>query len=524
MMLYIGLGAVAFVLLLALIITVIAIKYRVVVPTNMVHIVNSSSGRRVYGKDSVSGNTYYAFPDWLPKIGVNVTRFPTSNFGVELKGYDAYDEKRLPFQVDVQAFFSMEDADVVSQRVANFEELKSYLQKIVSGAVRKVTASLPLEQILAARSELASKFAEEVVEQLKDWGVKPVNSIEFMNIQDSPNSKVIHDIQKKEESRIDRDSRVTQAENAQIAQAKEIESQRKIAIDKEQAEQQIGLRKAEKAQAVGIAQEQASQAVKEQSKITTEKEMEVERVSQTRRAEIERDVALTTADQRSQEMAIAAEAKKKSDVINAQAEQQTRIIAAETQKKSAELAAEAKKKAQELDAEADKNTVIMKAEADKAKAERDAEAEKVRIELIAEAEQKALNLSSTAKLEADKRLAEGTLATTEAEAKGISAVGLAKAEAEKEMQMASVAAQTELATQIGENDGYQNYLLQIRTIEVQGDVGIAQAKALESAEIKIVGGQGANSGLSLGGLLTGLVATDAGKAIVERVAGKALSE
>ena len=59
-------------------------------------------------------------------------------------------------------------------------------------------------------------------------------------------------------------------------------------------------------------------------------------------------------------------------------------------------------------------------------------------------------------------------------------------------------------------------------IEVNGEIGIAQAKALESANIQIVGGSGTDGGLSLGGMLTGLVATDAGKAIVERVAGKSI--
>ena len=54
------------------------------------------------------------------------------------------------------------------------------------------------------------------------------------------------------------------------------------------------------------------------------------------------------------------------------------------------------------------------------------------------------------------------------------------------------------------------------------EIGIAQAKALESANIQIVGGSGTDGGLSLGGMLTGLVATDAGKAIVERVAGKSI--
>ena len=499
-MLFGSLGVVAAIVLVVIIAIIVAAKYRTVVPTNMVHIVNSSSGRRVYGKDSEFGNTYYSFPDWIPKIGVNVTQFPTSNFGVELLDYAAYDHKRLPFQVDVQAFFVMENADIVSQRVSDFRELKDHLQKIVSGAVRKVTASLPLERILSARSELSLEFDAEVSEQLKDWGVKAVNSIEFMNIKDANGSTVIQDIQQKEESRINRESREVQAENEQAAKIKEIEAQRKVAMEQENAAQQVGTRTAEKNQAVGIAQEQSKQAVAEQNKLTTEKNMEVKRIEETRAAEIAKEVALTQAEQKRQEITINAESQKVAEITEAEAEKQKQVLAAQASKEAAEL----------------------KAEADKIAVQKKAEAEKLAVERKAEADQKSVQLSSEAQLEADKRKAEGTLAIQDAEAVGIKKIGTAKADAEKEMQMASVTAQTELANQIGDNENYQTYLLQVKQIEVNGEIGIAQAKALESANIQIVGGSGTDGGLSLGGMLTGLVATDAGKAIVERVAGKSI--
>ncbi len=499
-MLFGSLGVVAAIVLVVIIAIIVAAKYRTVVPTNMVHIVNSSSGRRVYGKDSEFGNTYYSFPDWIPKIGVNVTQFPTSNFGVELLDYAAYDHKRLPFQVDVQAFFVMENADIVSQRVSDFRELKDHLQKIVSGAVRKVTASLPLERILSARSELSLEFDAEVSEQLKDWGVKAVNSIEFMNIKDANGSTVIQDIQQKEESRINRESREVQAENEQAAKIKEIEAQRKVAMEQENAAQQVGTRTAEKNQAVGIAQEQSKQAVAEQNKLTTEKNMEVKRIEETRAAEIAKEVALTQAEQKRQEITINAESQKVAEITEAEAEKQKQVLAAQAAKEAAEL----------------------KAEADKIAVQKKAEAEKLAVERKAEADQKSVQLSSEAQLEADKRKAEGTLAIQDAEAVGIKKIGTAKADAEKEMQMASVTAQTELANQIGDNESYQTYLLQVKQIEVNGEIGIAQAKALESANIQIVGGSGTDGGLSLGGMLTGLVATDAGKAIVERVAGKSI--
>lgn len=418
---------------------ILAALYRTVVPTNMVHIVNTSKGRRVYGKDSEYGNTYYAFPSWIPKIGVSVTEFPISNFGVALQRYAAYDDKRLPFLADIQAFFVMEDADIVSQRVSDFTELKHHLTQIVSGAVRKVCAGLPIEDILKSRSLLSKDFETEVIDQLKAWGVKPVNSIEFMNIQDAENSKVIQDIQKKEESRIDRESRVVQAENARQAQTKEIETQRQLELQRQEAAQHVGTRTAEKDQAIGIAKEQSNQAVAEQSKITAERNMEVRKVEETRRAEIDKSVAITLAEQ-----------SKETQVINAEADKQKQVLDAE------------------------------------------------------------------ARLKQDQLQAEGVLAIQKANAEGIKAVGEANAESEKLNQLASVTAQTTLAEKIGENKPYQEYLISVKQIEVNGEVGKAQAVALENADIQIIAGPGTDIGKALGGVVAGLSTTPVGKALLEK--------
>lgn len=93
--------------------------------------------------------------------------------------------------------------------------------------------------------------------------------------------------------------------------------------------------------------------------------------------------------------------------------------------------------------------------------------------------------------------AEGDLQTVTMSAQGITLEGTAKAEAEKAMQMAPIAAQIELATQIGENQGYQQYLITIKQIEANQAVGIEQAKSLAHADIKVIANSGdVSSGIS----------------------------
>lgn len=413
----------------ALIGIVILVLLRRVVPTNMVHIVQSTKLTTSYGKGKSAGNTYYAWPSWVPKIGVNVLTFPESIFQVSLSDYEAYDSVRLPFMVDVSAFFRVDQSETAAQRVSSFDELRAQLDSVLKGAVRRILATNRLEEIMEARASLGQQFTAEVDAQIKEWGVITVKTIEFMDLRDSRNSgsKVIANIMAKEQSRIDRESRVAVAENTQKAELAEIDAGRTIEVRRQDAAQQVGLRTAEKDKTVGIAQEQANQEVQTQAAITTQKRMAVTRVEEEAAADIAKNVAITTAE----------------------ADAQRTIVAA------------------------------------------------------------------GAALTATQRAAEGTLAT-----------GQARAKAEEALLLAPVTAQITLAKEIGDNEGYQTYLITLEQINAGQKVGEAMAGALEKADIKIVGGspvQGVTGvadmfstagGMNLTGMLTALSQTEEGASLL----------
>lgn len=293
---------------MAVIVVLTAVFLRRVVPTNMVHIVQSSKSTTPYGRGKEAGNTYYAWPSWIPRIGISVIEFPESIFQISLSGYDAYDTKRLPFVVDVAAFFRVEDANTVAQRVESFNQLREQLQNVLQGAVRRILATNTLEQIMEARSELGEQFTAEVTSQIAQWGVHPVKTIEFMDIRDSKNSEVIADIMAKEKSRIEMESRTVIAQNSQTAQLAEINAQRTVDVQKQDAEQQVGIRTAEKEKTVGIAQEQSVQQIQEQARETAERTMAVRAVEQQRTAEIAKNVMITQSEAEKEAATLAAEA------------------------------------------------------------------------------------------------------------------------------------------------------------------------------------------------------------------------
>jgi flotillin len=72
------------------------VNLRRVVPTNEVHIIQRSGETISYGKDTENGNTYYKWPMWIPKLGIQTITLPVSNFPIRIESYEAYDSDRLP--------------------------------------------------------------------------------------------------------------------------------------------------------------------------------------------------------------------------------------------------------------------------------------------------------------------------------------------------------------------------------------------------------------------------------------------
>lgn len=291
---------------------------RVVVDTNEVHIVQNSHSTVSYGKDSGNGNCYYTWPSWVPHAGVTTSVLPTNNFILPLDDYEAYDKGRLPFKIDIRAFFRIADSNTAAQRVASFDDLQKQLTQILKGSLRSILASSELEEIMQGRATFGEHFTKEVSEQLNQWGVIPVRNIELMDIRDSGDSHVIANIMAKKQSYIEMESRTEVAKNMKTAQIAEVNANREVQVQRQDAEQQVGMRTVENKQAVQLATETANQQIKDQQRITKTKEMAVIEVERTRTAEIERGAQVVRADQDRQ-----------TTVINAQAARETSILISE---------------------------------------------------------------------------------------------------------------------------------------------------------------------------------------------------
>jgi flotillin len=448
---FIGGIALASIILLTLI---TAALFRTVVATNYVHIVQSAKTTISYGKDQVAGNTYYSWPSWFPVIGVKSIILPVSVFDQTLDGYASYDKGRVPFVIDVMAFFRIFDSNTAAQRVSSFNELLDQLKSILQGAIRTILATSEIEEILEGRGKFGEMFTKEVDEQLKSWGVQNVKCIELMDIRDASGSNVIANIMAKKQSLIEKQSRTEVAQNRKDAEIAEIQAKREVQIRAQEAEQAVGIRTAEKEKEVGVSKQKAVQTIKEEEKITTQKAMEVVSVEQVRKAEIDKEVQIVGANRDREVQVISAEKDKKVNIVKAEGTKQQTVL-----------------------------------------------------------------------------VAEGNLSSKKLEAEGILAEGTSKAESSKLMQLAPVQAQITLAKEIGENEGYQKYLISIKQIDAAQAVGVKQAEALTNADIKVITNSGSPSeglsnvmdlfsskgGTQLSAMLEAIRNSDTGKAILDKV-------
>jgi flotillin len=306
--------------LLSAIIVFYILSLRRIVPTNVVHIVQRGNQTVSYGTKK-SSNVYYEWPGWLPKLGVTVRVLPVSNFDIDLRRYEAYDKDRVPFVVDVKAFFHIADTNVAAEKVESFEELKGQLENVVQGAVRSILAKSKLEEIMEERSIFGKQFTEAVNTDLTNWGVEAIKSIELMDVRDADGSQVIHQIMAKRMSAIDMESRTEVAKNTKLAQQAELTARQEVDVTKAeteriageaqaQSQQAIGIANAEAAKKAGIAKQESISDIAQAERATAEQQMEVIKVNQVKQAEIDKEKEIIQAEMIKRKIEIKAEADK----------------------------------------------------------------------------------------------------------------------------------------------------------------------------------------------------------------------
>lgn len=330
---------------------------RKVVATNEVHVVQKGKNSIPYGRWSEAWNVYFAWPSWVPVFWVSVTKLPLSIFDLQLRDYKAYDIWKVPFQVDITAFFEIKNAELAAQKVYTINELKEQLNETLKWVVRKILASKDIVEIMESRAEIKNEFYQEVFEAVKSWWVD-LKNVEFMDIRDWEWSEVVTNIMLKKRSFI------------------EAESRKEVAVNKRNAEIAEENARAEARAAAAKAHSEAdiieSDAIRladlkkiENEKLTQNQEIEKERILSVQKEEAKQKIYIAEKETTANKLAI----KQLEDEKNAEIAKNIELIKADEQKQKTIIDSEAEKRSTELDAEAEKIKVMLQAEAEKTRIE-----------------------------------------------------------------------------------------------------------------------------------------------------------
>ncbi len=343
---FLFMGGFVFLLIIALIAIILVLAYlRIVVKTNDVHIVQSSGKSAAFGKWFNGGNVYYNWPSWLPALWVSVTKLPLSVFNLKLEDYQGYDNGKVPFVVDVTAFFVINDPIQAAEKISNFKELEEQLVEVLRGAVRKILSQNDIISIMESRSEMGQSFYEEVVQQVKERWIQ-LKNIEFMDITDADGSEVIFNIMQKKKASIESESRVQVAEQMKLAKIAEDNAQKEAQVNSiknreaEQARQiesdkLLESKRIEMNRETTLQNEQAQKEILDAQKLTTEKEMAVKLVEEEKQAEIQKVKELIKAQEDKEKSVLQSEARKESMILEADGQRQAMVLNAEGKERDA---------------------------------------------------------------------------------------------------------------------------------------------------------------------------------------------
>jgi flotillin len=259
--------------------------YRIVDPSEA-HLVATPTGKFVASSDENIGTqrTYFDIPGWVPFFGRSVRIMDLTIKEIPME-QETIEKNQARFSVRSSTKYRINDVKTAAETYITESDLKEQLKEIVRAGVRAITVQYDVVDARAKKREIEAKIREEIVDDLKKWGLS-LENFQLVEFKDTPDSKIISNISKRSEVEIESRTREQNAEKIKQARVKEAESD-------EKAQQ----REIERDRTVGEQKELMKQKISEKQKSAEEKRFEVVKVQTVKQAEITKAEAEVKAEQ-----------------------------------------------------------------------------------------------------------------------------------------------------------------------------------------------------------------------------------
>jgi flotillin len=299
--------------LLAIVIPIVIVLLAVkssytVVPPNEAHVVvTRSKGRRIYCTregTGYSGSSYWRIP-----IIQQISKIPLENLQIKVDNIPLRDMNMAKFAGDVVAWLNITDPLQASERVStkvSLTEVDSDVSNVIKAVTRNMSMGYTIIDIMKKRKEFSESVEKAVNEELGEWGMKVIE-LEVIHFSDIEGYTVIHDLEERQSSIINAETRKAVAGQEKEATIVESTAKKESEVNKATNErayreaqiatqEAIGIKEQEKDKAVQLKAKEKDLQVQEATARANAKQIEAERALTVGQAEIDRQATITKAE------------------------------------------------------------------------------------------------------------------------------------------------------------------------------------------------------------------------------------
>lgn len=279
---------------IVVVILLVAGSYTVVPPHQAHVVVSRGKGRKVYCAREGFKSSYWKVPIVQQRAIV-----PIENIQIQVDDVPLRDKNMAKFEGDVVAWLNIIDPLLAAERLgkleAGLESIKADVVNVIRAVTRNESMYWTIIDIMTKRKEFSQEVEDAVNKELKAWGMVLIE-LEVIHFVDIEGYTVIKDLEKRQATVINTETRKLVADKNKEAAIVESNSQKEEEMRKAENEQAYRTRQIEKDEEIGEREQTKEMAVAEAEQKANEKKVEAKRTLTVGDAKIEKEATITKAE------------------------------------------------------------------------------------------------------------------------------------------------------------------------------------------------------------------------------------
>jgi len=271
-----------------------------VVPAHQAHVVvTRGSGRKVYCSRQGYKSSYWHF-SFLQRRSI----LPLEIIKLTIKDIPLRDKNLAKFKCDVVAWLLIENLEAAAERLGRveadersggFAAVESDIGDFIQAVTRNMTMQFDIVSIMSERKAFSESIARDIADEIKEWGTRVVD-LETIHFQDSDNFTVIADLEKRQATVINAETRKLVATKNQEANIVESDAQRLTELSRAENEEKFKTRQIQRDTELGRLDQEKEREIALAQQEANKQKVEATRTLQVGTAQGEAEAKLKTAE------------------------------------------------------------------------------------------------------------------------------------------------------------------------------------------------------------------------------------